>query len=154
MKELYILCGLPASGKSYWARENLGGFVEISNDAIVQEHAESKEISYNEAYAEMQYKYIAAECRRRFVSAVEKGESIYVDNTHMTAKSRARYKAEGYERYCVLFQVSEAELKRRTAKRNEEGGKIIPKEAIDNMKRIYEKPKKEEGFSKITIVKG
>jgi len=58
-----------------------------------------------------------------------------------------------YDFEAVVFDIPEEEHQRRLLKREEETGKSIPQKVIEDMRKRFEYPKKEERFSKVTIIK-
>lgn len=152
-KEIIYLIGLPASGKSFFLKKNYPHHVVISNDLIVEKYAKKWKTDYNKAWQRLDFKVVNKECRQAFEKAVHQGKNIVIDNTNMTVKSRRKYIADGYDRVAVVFNISDAELAKRTEKRKNETGKLVPPEAIENMKRIYQPPTEKENFREIISVK-
>lgn len=151
-KELVYLVGLPASGKSTYIEKHYKNYAIVSNDAIVEEFAKEKNIDYNTAWKKLNFSYVNEECMRRFKAAVKAGKNIVIDNTNLTIKARRKYDAPDYVKIAVVFNISDSELSKRTEKRKNETGKLVPVDAIDNMKHIFVKPTKSEGFDKIILV--
>ena len=147
--EIVYLVGLPCSGKSTYIREHYTNHAVISNDAIVEEYASARGVDYGTAWSALDYKAVAAECRRRFNKAVREGRPVVIDNTNMTVSSRRLYEAAGYDKKAVIFEIDEAERLRRTEKRAAETGKRVPEDAIRRMKSLYVAPAAAEGFVSI-----
>lgn len=152
-KELVVLIGLPASGKSTWVAENCPNHVIVSNDAVVEKYGAKLNLDYNEAWKKVSFKTVKYECNNTFKKAVSDKKSIVIDNTNMTPKARRTYRAEGYYVKAVVFDIPEEEWKRRTEKRKNETGKLVPDAAIMQMRKAYRPPAKEEGFDEIIYVK-
>ena len=83
---LYILTGLPGSGKSTWAKENLPNAVVVCKDTIreeicgdVNDQSKNKEV-FNIA-------------RTRTKKLLEEGKDVITDATHLTRKQRANVAA-------------------------------------------------------------
>lgn len=146
-KEIIFLVGLQASGKSTYTKK-LKGYEIVSNDIQVDEYAKKKGITYTEAWHELDYdKEVKAKSIKQFHKAVNDGKNIIIDNTNMTKKSRQYYLdnvPKNYKKIAILFSIPEKELKKRLDKRGKETGKVIPWEAIENMKKKYDPPTKGE----------
>ena len=147
-KEIIFLVGLQASGKSTYVSKNLKGYEIVSNDYYTEVYAKKKGMTYTEAWNEMDYdKDIKAKSIQQFNKAVKDGKNIVIDNTNMTKKSRQYYLdniPKNYKKIAIMFKIPEKELKKRLDKRGKETGKVIPWEAIENMKAKYEPPTKGE----------
>lgn len=85
MKTMYLLCGLPGSGKSTWAKEQIreNGGVHISRDEI--RFANVKEDEYYFSKEKEVYKIFTANIQYYLYHSEE---DIYVDATHLTKASR------------------------------------------------------------------
>ena len=147
-KELIFLVGLQASGKSTYVNKYLKEYEIISNDYYTEMYAKKKNMTYTEAWNEMDYdKDIKYKSMKQFNKAVKAGKNIVIDNTNMTKKSRQYYIdniPKNYKKIAILFKIPEKELKKRLEKRGKETGKVIPWKVIENMKAKYEPPKKGE----------
>ncbi len=150
-KEIVYLVGLPCSGKSTYIRGHYPDYAVISNDALVEEYASAHGVDYGTAWNTLDYKNVAAECRRRFDKAVREGRSVVIDNTNMTVPSRRLYEAADYSKKAVIFEIDEAERLRRTEKRAAETGKRVPEDAVQKMKDLYVLPSASEGFVSIVF---
>lgn len=162
MPTIYVLIGLPASGKSTWramfkaTAENLDAPlpVEISSDDIIDEIAASKGLTYSQVFMEA-IKVSDKLARQNFEEAVAARRDIILDRTNMTLKGRAKFLAslpKTYEKHAIVFEVPDDVLNERLEKRNATG-KIIPKSVIDAMRASYQPPSEAEGFDKIEFVR-
>lgn len=151
-KNLIYLVGLPCVGKSSLINKKYADYVVISNDIIVEEYAAAHNIGYNEAWHKISFKYVKAECMRRFNKAVKENKNIIIDNTNMTVKARKSYQHPDYIKTAIVFQIDDEEHQRRIKKRLNETGKLIPEDAVKRMKENYVEPSKAEGFEKIIYI--
>ena len=150
MPKLYVLVGVPGSGKSTWARsqEWYNDCVYISTDQYVEECANSVGKTYSEVFEEYMPMAVA-----RMAGAVNGaksiGQDIIWDQTSTTVSSRTRKfnMLPDYHAIAVVFRTpEEEELVRRLATRP---GKVIPEHVLHDMIWNFEMPTEEEGFKEI-----
>jgi predicted kinase len=158
-KNIYILVGPPAAGKSTWIEKEFQGECSvISTDDIIQAVADSEGKTYNETFVKY-IKVAEAMMWQEFDSVVSGGGfPIVVDRTNMSVKARAKFferlkqfhKGHGYKIHAVVFPKPEdEEHERRLASRP---GKTIPWEVINGMLASFQMPTEAEGFASVTII--
>lgn len=134
-RELIIMCGSPASGKSAWIREHVPErYTVISQDL---HGAKSK-------------------CIRMVAAALERGESVVVDNTHCNRAVRAEYlapaKAIGVQARCVWLdtprQVSD-HLNAMRVDHPETPKPRVPEQGVRAFWSKFEPPTESEGFREV-----
>lgn len=149
---LYMLIGLPGSGKSTWTNklfelEALDALI-LSTDNYVQAWADEEGSTYDEVFdkairsATSQLDFWVRHCKKFNISAVW-------DQTNLTAKSRAKKLRQlpNHRKVAVVFQADAETLQQRRANRP---GKTIPQHVLDHMK--LEMPSLDEGFDEIILV--
>jgi predicted kinase len=154
MPKLYVLVGVPASGKSTWVaqwavqQEWIKDCAYISTDQYVEAHAAGLNKTYNEVFEE-----VMPACVRKMTDAVvlarTNQQDIIWDQTSTKIASRKKKfnMLPDYYKIAVVFPVPEdEEHKRRLASRP---GKIIPQRVLIQMINGYESPTLEEGFDEI-----
>ena len=150
MNKLYVLVGVPGSGKSTWVnnQEWANDCVYVSTDQFVEEYATLVGKTYSDVFNE--YMPTAVE---KMIDAVNKakdaGKDIIWDQTSTTVQSRARkFKMlPDYYAVAVVFLTPPlGELKQRLASRP---GKVIPLDIVDNMVANFATPTVDEGFKEI-----
>lgn len=158
-KEMYILVGPPAAGKSTWIEKEFQGECSIiGSDAILEAIAEENGQTYDEVFS----KYMKVADRmmwEEFDKCVDGNcYPIVVDRTNMSVKARAKFfdrlknfhKNHGYKIHAVVFPKPEdAEYQRRL---NSRPGKTIPSHVITSMLANFQMPTTQEGFSTVTII--
>ena len=150
MPKVYMLIGVPASGKSTWLanQEWAKDIPVVSSDRFIDEYAAKEGKTYNDVFAD--YVKIATRLMDNQVEICKANNTdIIWDQTNISAKSRKSKlaKLEGYEKIAVVFKTPEpAELSKRLASRP---GKNIPANVIDSMIDNFEMPTEEEGFNEI-----
>ena len=151
MPKLYMLVGVPGSGKSTWVKNQefwMKDYAYISTDMWVEMEAERRGVTYSEIFQEYMPK--AVELMANQVElARDKGMDIIWDQTSTTIATRAKKfrMLPEYYAIAVVFRIPEPEeLQRRLASRP---GKVIPSEVLDDMIAKWQEPTLEEGFNEI-----
>jgi len=149
----YILIGLPGSGKSTWIRnkQNKNDFVIVSSDDEIDKYAKSQNKTYSEVFDEY-IKIATSNMNSNLINAIKNNQNIIWDQTNLSAKKRKGIISrlpKHYEKIAVVFEIDDDTLKDRLYNRTKTEGKYIPNSVIENMKRTYEFPTKEEGFDEI-----
>lgn len=152
-KKVWLMCGIPGSGKSTWIRSRLVPGAEwISRDnvrfAILTD--EDDYFAHEDDVFDTFINYIN--------QTLEKDEihTIYIDATHLNKRSRDKvlrriHKDNICDLTCVCFDVPLAVCH---ARNNLRSGRFrVPASAIDNMYNSYRHPdKSQEHFDHILVV--
>ena len=151
MPKLYVLVGVPGSGKSTWVanqRWDMANTAFVSTDDHVEAYAKSVGKTYNEVFKD--YMPTAVDLMTEDVIAARKaGKDIVWDQTSTTVSSRKRKfrMLPNYEAIAVVFPTPEIkELSRRLDSRP---GKNIPYYVMERMIEGFVDPTEEEGFTEI-----
>ena len=151
---VFILVGLPLSGKSTWIGRNYPDTKVISRDDLVLEVYGSD--NYSEAFKNVDQKEVDRTLDLRLKDANLNKENVIVDMTNLTTKRRKqtlRYFSDDYYKEVVVFPVLDKdEYAFRNKERNERENKWIPPFIITSMLESYIIPNLDEGFDKITIL--
>ncbi len=152
-KRVYILVGVPCSGKSTWIKDNINekDFFIASSDRILESISDTENISYEEAFKKY-YDFANKLFWQSLENAIKYDFSIVIDRTNLSKKTRKRLLnliPKNYKKICVFFDVPEDIINQRLEKRNAEGHKIISQNVIKNMKKYFTKPDLNEGFDEI-----
>ena len=144
MTTLYVMCGIPASGKSVYAKllaEEVDGIV-VSSDGIRAEWYGDEAIQGNPSK-------IFREVELRCKNALGAGRSVIVDATNMNAKKRANFlkKMPECKKVCVVmavpFNVCLA--------RDEVRSRHVGPEVLEKMRKNFQMPYYNEGWDHIEI---
>jgi predicted kinase len=150
MNTLYMLVGVPGSGKSTWIESQnwSRNCVHLSSDKFIEEYAFSVGKTYNEVFDEYVKTATQLLTKRAITTNVSETDAIW-DQTNLTVKSRSsKLKLfPCYRKIAVVFSTPDtAELARRLASRP---GKSISDAVIASMTSIFQMPSEEEGFDEI-----
>lgn len=149
MPKVYVLVGVPGSGKSTWVSNQLWASecVYVSSDHFVEEEAERQGKTYNEVFKDYATKAVSL-MLDKVIEAREAGKDIIWDQTSVNVKSRKKKFSmlPNYEHIAVVFPTPEPE---EHARRLNRPGKSIPKEILDSMINTFEMPTEEEGYKEV-----
>ena len=152
MNKLYVLVGVPASGKSTWVKnqEWARDIPVVSTDKFVEEYAASVGKTYSEVFDE--YMPIAVRLMaNQALICQSNNKDIIWDQTSCSIETRAKKirMLPDYYKIAVVFKTPEPEeLARRLASRE---GKVIPAHVSESMAEQLrnEPPTEAEGFDEI-----
>lgn len=152
MNTMYIMVGVPASGKSTWI-ENQKWAKDIpivSTDKFVEDYAKSQGKTYSEVFEEYMPIAVKLMANQVLICQANKKDLIW-DQTSTTIVTRAKKlrMLPEYRKIAVVFKTPEtAELQKRLASRP---GKNIPWDVVSKMAQQLETepPTLEEGFDEI-----
>ena len=150
MPKMYVLVGVPGSGKSTWAtnQEWFKDCAYISTDKIVERYARFRKKTYSEVFGLYMPRAVNFMIKQ-LNKAKERGVDIVWDQTSTTIESRARKFRLCPDHYAVavVFKTPErSELDKRLANRP---GKEIPAHVVNDMINRWEDPTETEGFKEI-----
>ena len=155
MTTLYVLVGVPGSGKTTWIGHqsfDWDNTVIVSTDKFVERYAITMQKSYSDVFQE--YMPIAVEkMAEEAMNAFRDNKVVVWDQTSTTAKTRAkklRMAPAHYKRVAVVFKTPDADTH---AIMLDRPGKEIPTEVVDDMISKFEYPTVEEGFDSIIDAK-
>lgn len=146
MSTLYIMCGIPGSGKSTIAKsisEEKGSMI-ICPDSIRKElTGREEEQSKNPEVFALAYE--------RTEKALLQGESVVFDATNISKRDRKNFLDRlGFDHEVIAIVVS-ADLST-CLRRNAERQRNVPEDVIRRMHERFEMPDLSEGFDKIDYV--
>lgn len=137
MGNLYVLVGVPACGKSTWAKENASeNMVWISRDEIRKEIVDLDHVDVSLYFSKETLVYDTYVVR--ICQALKAGKDVIADATHINTSSRAKLmrmiRSRGIhpeQLIAVMFPVDKDIALERNAKRK--GWRRVPDRAIHEM---------------------
>ena len=156
-KKLTVLIGPPCSGKSTWIDENIKSSKVISRDDLLECMYKDRG-TYSEIFKSLtddEQKKIDEQLMKDYTKALRDGDSVVIDMTNMSKKSRAKFLnghkgLKDYTKQAVVFFVSEYEFSRRNEMRSH-SGKSMPHRLYTDMVKRFVYPLKDE-FDSVKVV--
>lgn len=150
MNKLYVLVGVPGSGKSTWIanQEWAKDIPVVSTDRFVEEYAAKMGKTYSEVFDEYIPTAVRLMANQVLICKANKLDIIW-DQTSTTVGSRKKKfnMLPDYHAIAVVFKTPEKEeLDKRLAGRP---GKTIPDHVMRSMINGFVMPTEEEGFKEI-----
>lgn len=148
--KLYVLVGVPGSGKSTWIKNQAWAknCVVASTDDILDAHAVATGQTYSEVFKDYMPTAINL-MTDKVIAARQKNADIIWDQTSVSVGSRKKKlrMLPNYYKIAVVFKTPDAdELQRRLGSRP---GKVIPPHVSNSMAASFSMPTKEEGFDEV-----
>lgn len=143
MKRLYMLVGIPASGKSTWAKtQSDKDVVYICLDKI-------REKLYGDENIQGEWSEINIELTTQLLNAIKdnKVKTVVYDATNVKSKYRKEFLnkwGDNFNEKCAVYFPPDLE---RSKKWNKQRDRQVPEKVIERMYDNIEKPTKEEGFN-------
>jgi protein phosphatase len=133
---LVILCGVPASGKSTFAKEfcEKNGVVHVSTDGIRAEIGSGEGDQTVSGAA-----FVIA--RKRIMQSLAAGKNALIDATNVNPKARKDWIKIGREANAFITAVAFEVSKDEVYKRNEQRERKVFTEIIDSFINRYERPR-------------
>jgi predicted kinase len=155
MTTLYVLVGVPGSGKTTWIGHQTFDWdntVVISTDKYVEQHAQLVGKTYSDVFQD--YMPTAVEkMTYAVVDAFNNNKIVIWDQTSTSVVTRAkklRMAPKHYTKVAVVFATPSNEVHTKFLARP---GKVVPFEVIRDMMTKFTYPTLDEGFDKIIDAK-
>jgi predicted kinase len=150
MPKVYVLVGVPGSGKSTWIAQQdwTRDCSIVSTDHWIEVFARDQGRTYSEVFDLFMPAAVRA-MSAQVALAQQQGRDIVWDQTSVSVASRAKKFASlpDYDHVAVVFATPDpTELARRLAQRP---GKVIPESVVQHMINTFELPTESEGYREI-----
>lgn len=145
MPVLYVMVGIPGSGKTTWIKEHLPNTISVSTDDI-------REQLFGDAANQSHPELVFDEYYRRIGQALAAGMNVVADATNTTCKARASiFKKVKIPEGTVTLAVHIDTPLEVARKRNTNRSRVVPDEVLVRMHNQLDKcpPQREEGFNKV-----
>ena len=155
MRTIFILKGIPASGKSTWIKENKLEHYTISSDDIrLLFHCPVYNVYGNETISQSLDKQVWNFIFSLLEEKMQRGETVFVDATHYNNKSLTKYKdlikKYKYRAYIVDFMLPDLTLDEILCRNSHrEMLKRVPDEVIEKMWKVIQEQEKPSSVFKI-----
>ena len=147
-KYLFMLIGIPGSGKSTWAKTDAENIEIISTDAIRGQ-------LYGDENIQGKWSEIEAEITKRIIDICNNKDNIdtiFYDATNLRTDRRKdvlrKYKRFFKETNAVVFWTDLETCKKRNTQRE----RVVPNAVIERMEEHFEEPAYNEGWDSIFYV--
>lgn len=155
---IYVLCGLPASGKSTWRSKHIAEQqtkpAVISLDDAVDAYAATSGLSYHDSYMEIVTPALQNALMDQLSAALEKGDDVIVDRTNLTPQYRGEILSrvpDIYTKVGIWFPLTVEQCMERVRLRAAMTGKHIPEEVLTKMHLSATQPTTTEGFDIVRL---
>lgn len=146
---LFIMCGIPGSGKTYFCKNKVkGDYVYVSRDEI-RFALLGEDDPYFSKEKEVWKHFVA-----KIEAGLEAGKDVYADATHLNPASRSKLMdciVSADEINAIYFDIPFELILKQNAQRV--GRAYVPEQQLKSMARNYQKPEYLEGFDNIWCVK-
>lgn len=152
MKKVYVMVGLPGTGKSTYIKNNLKDLFVASSDDYIQLKADLAGATYNEMFQSCVDEATSV-FNRLIKMATVANIDFVIDRTNLTVKTRSQILKKIPDSYSkIAVHIHTPSDYNEWLRRLNRPGKLIPNHVISNMINNYEPPHISEGFDEIITV--
>lgn len=137
-KNLYIVCGIPGTGKSTYIQAMFPETKVVSSDIIRRQYFQSLRVAHDEESREKNNDLVFALYHTEIRSTLDYGRSVVADATNLTVTSRAQLRAIASSRdadaILILFTNVIQAMKRN---RERDADSVVPEAVMTKMIQKY-----------------
>lgn len=152
-KNLYIVCGIPGTGKSTYIQAMFPETRVVSSDTIRRQYFDSLLAANDEETREQNNEMVFALYHSAIRESLERGRSVVADATNLTARSRKKLRAIAHETdadpILILFTNAIQGYERN---RKRDADSVVPETAMTRMIQRYWKTLKDLPDEQYTTV--
>ncbi len=155
-RTLYLLCGIPYSGKSTFARKDpvLSRLPCLSSDAIILAKAEQQGTTYDQIFFES-IKDAEKTFQNQVTAHFKAGKSFVIDRTNSNPDTRRKLcqtaREYDFRAVCIYFEPpSDEEIKKRIAMRKNQ---TLSLQRVQSFRNSFVLPTLDEGFDAYFVVR-
>lgn len=145
MPNLIMLVGIPASGKSSYAKENYKDYKIYSSDKLREKLFNNVN---DQTHNDELFRYI----HKNIIKDLQNGINVVYDATNIYSRNRKSFLNKLFNincnKICIVFNVDIDKCKLRNSTRERK----VPEKVIDKMYNKMELPSIEEGFDEIYYI--
>jgi len=147
MTKLTVMIGVPASGKSYWAK-----YIADEKDSILIEADDVRKEVFGNRQTKEAHIEVFAYCHRLIKDSLSDGKDVVFDATNLSHKHRKRFidiaKTCGADVSAVLVASPWHEC----LDSNESRERVVPTDVMEGMRKNFVPPFMAEGWDNISII--
>ena len=141
-----MMCGLPASGKSTYAKE-----LALKYNAVILSSDKLRIEMYDDVNDQQHNEEIFKELHKRIKENLISGKNVIMDSTNINSKRRRAFLSELKNIPCVKECYIIATPYEECLKRNKERDRVVPEEVIKKMYLNWNTPYWFEGWDNIVV---
>lgn len=154
MTKLWVMCGVPGTGKSTWIKNNLSKF-EGEVEVVSRDEIRFSMVAEGEEYFSKEDE-VFKEFINRIKAALDTKDNVIVDATHLNVGSRSKLlralgrSLRGVEVNAIVLRADVNFSLERNENRKDTRA-YVPKSVIRRMSSQFTMPEFEEGFTNIHV---
>ena len=149
MANLFIMVGIPGSGKSTWCKKNIG----LLGKYISRDEIRFSMVTEDEEYFSKENEVFKTFCNK-ITETLEKGYDVYADATHINGSSRAKTirNVRGYDNLYVIVLDTPLTIALQQNEKRKGTRAYVPRGVIRRMSSQFVYPEYNEGFKEIYLI--